>query len=265
MSGVFGERALLGQANGPDVELVVSGSELYATYETVDGFPAIYDDALGLFCLRARGRRHAIESTARAGHRAAAGRLSLHAREADAVRAEKIRGARRAWSGERPIQRERSDRMSAIFGEILTFGQPNGPDVALRVFGDEHYARYENLERLHGRLRRRARTVLLRAAGGRRVPLDRRARWTRRRRPDWRATCRNRRRSSRPRPTRGGRRRAAVAGAARRRGRGAHVRPEPGAARRARPVDRRGQGADHPRQLPGRRPAPSRAPTSTRC
>ena len=34
--------------------------------------------------------------------------------------------------------------MSAIFGEVLTFGQENGPDVRLRVFGDEHYARYEN-------------------------------------------------------------------------------------------------------------------------
>jgi len=36
--------------------------------------------------------------------------------------------------------------MSAIFGEILTFGQGNGPEIALRVFGDEHYARYENLD-----------------------------------------------------------------------------------------------------------------------
>ena len=35
--------------------------------------------------------------------------------------------------------------MSAIFGEILTFGQQNGPEVQLRVFGDEHYARYEEL------------------------------------------------------------------------------------------------------------------------
>ena len=34
--------------------------------------------------------------------------------------------------------------MSAIFGELLTFGQENGPDIRLRVFGDEHYARYEN-------------------------------------------------------------------------------------------------------------------------
>jgi M6 family metalloprotease-like protein len=36
--------------------------------------------------------------------------------------------------------------MSAIFGEVLTFGQQNGPEVRLRVFGDEHYARYEDLE-----------------------------------------------------------------------------------------------------------------------
>ena len=35
--------------------------------------------------------------------------------------------------------------MSAIFGEILTFGQENGPDISLKVFGDEHYARYEDL------------------------------------------------------------------------------------------------------------------------
>lgn len=34
--------------------------------------------------------------------------------------------------------------MSAIFGEILTFGQPKGPDISLKVFGDEHYARYED-------------------------------------------------------------------------------------------------------------------------
>src|SRR5262245_38134210 len=35
--------------------------------------------------------------------------------------------------------------MSAIFGEVLTFGQAKGPEIALKVFGDEHYARYEDL------------------------------------------------------------------------------------------------------------------------
>ena len=36
--------------------------------------------------------------------------------------------------------------MSAIFGESLIFGQHNGPDIELRVFGDEFYARYETLQ-----------------------------------------------------------------------------------------------------------------------
>ena len=36
--------------------------------------------------------------------------------------------------------------MSAIFGETLSFGQKNGPDVQLVAFGDEHYARYENAD-----------------------------------------------------------------------------------------------------------------------
>ena len=33
--------------------------------------------------------------------------------------------------------------MAAIFGELLTFPQEKGPEVRLRVFGDEFYARYE--------------------------------------------------------------------------------------------------------------------------
>jgi M6 family metalloprotease-like protein len=36
--------------------------------------------------------------------------------------------------------------MTAIFGEILRFGQANGPEISLKVFGDEHYARYEDLQ-----------------------------------------------------------------------------------------------------------------------
>jgi M6 family metalloprotease-like protein len=36
--------------------------------------------------------------------------------------------------------------VSAIFGETLTFPQPDGPQVRLRVFGDEFYARYEVCE-----------------------------------------------------------------------------------------------------------------------
>ena len=36
--------------------------------------------------------------------------------------------------------------MSAIFGELMSFDQENGPEIELRVFGDEFYARYETEE-----------------------------------------------------------------------------------------------------------------------
>jgi hypothetical protein len=36
--------------------------------------------------------------------------------------------------------------MSDIFGELLNFPQEKGPEVRLRVFGDEHYARYEDID-----------------------------------------------------------------------------------------------------------------------
>ena len=36
--------------------------------------------------------------------------------------------------------------MTAIRGERLSFGQRNGPEVELVVFGDEFYARYETLD-----------------------------------------------------------------------------------------------------------------------
>ena len=62
MSAMFGEKVPVGQANGPDVELIVRGTELYATYQTPDGYPAVYDDVLGLFCY-ARLADGAFQST----------------------------------------------------------------------------------------------------------------------------------------------------------------------------------------------------------
>ena len=82
----------MGQANGPDVDLVVRGTELYATYETPEGFPAIYDDALGLFCYarivdgRFHNDRHSRDV-------AAADDVKRHATESDDVRMQKNPGA----------------------------------------------------------------------------------------------------------------------------------------------------------------------------
>jgi len=87
--GAFGERASLGQANGPDVELIVTGSELYATYETLDGFPVVYNDALGLFCY-ARLVEGKFESTDVPVSQPPPAGVERHARESDAVRQQKI-------------------------------------------------------------------------------------------------------------------------------------------------------------------------------
>lgn len=50
MTGMFGKKAGLSQANGPEIELIVTGTQHRATYETLDGMPAIYDPEAGLYC-----------------------------------------------------------------------------------------------------------------------------------------------------------------------------------------------------------------------
>ena len=89
MSGVVGMRASLGQANGPDVELIVTGTPEYAIYETLDGAPAIYDEQLGLFCY-ARVAAGEYQSTAVPITEPMPAGVVLHARESDEVRARKI-------------------------------------------------------------------------------------------------------------------------------------------------------------------------------
>ena len=49
MGALYGQRVTVGQARGPDVELVVYGDEFYARYETPDGFPVVYDAQQGQF------------------------------------------------------------------------------------------------------------------------------------------------------------------------------------------------------------------------
>ena len=74
------------------MELVVTGTELYATYETPDGYPAVYDDRAGLFCF-ARVVDGQFDSTGVPVNRSR--RLSTSSgmrRESDAVRSRKIAG-----------------------------------------------------------------------------------------------------------------------------------------------------------------------------
>ena len=63
MSPAFRQEASMGQGKRPDEELIVSGAGGHGTCETIDGFPAIYDEFLGRFCY-ARMVRGVYESTA---------------------------------------------------------------------------------------------------------------------------------------------------------------------------------------------------------
>ena len=89
MSGVIGQKARLGQGRGPEVELIVSGTPTYATYETLDGFPAIYDENRELFCY-ARIVDGAYESTGVPVTDPPPPGVELHAKESTEVRAAKI-------------------------------------------------------------------------------------------------------------------------------------------------------------------------------
>ena len=89
MSGIINQKARLGQENGPEVELIVSGTQLYATYETLDGFPAVYDNERGLFCY-ARLTDGRYVSTGVPVTSAAPPGVERHAKESDAVRQARI-------------------------------------------------------------------------------------------------------------------------------------------------------------------------------
>jgi hypothetical protein len=89
MSGIMGQKVNLGQEKGPDVELIVSGTALYATYETLDGFPTIYDEDLGLFCY-ARVVAGRYESTGVPITSPPPPAVNQHEQESEEVRAAKI-------------------------------------------------------------------------------------------------------------------------------------------------------------------------------
>lgn len=89
MTGLSNQRVTLAQGDGSEVELVVTGTALYATYETLDGYPAVYDDDLESFCfaLVVDGRYATTGIPVSAPPPPDAQR---HAKESDVVRADRI-------------------------------------------------------------------------------------------------------------------------------------------------------------------------------
>jgi hypothetical protein len=90
MSGVQGLRTTLAQRDAPDVELIVSGTHTYATYQTLDGYPAVYDEARGLF-FYARLEDGGLISTGVPVTDPPPAGMQKDARESEVVRAEKIK------------------------------------------------------------------------------------------------------------------------------------------------------------------------------
>ena len=104
MVGVNASKVCLGQANGLDVELFVTGTELYATYETVGGYPAVYDEPKGLFCY-AKIANGQYELTGVPVTEAPPAGVERHARESNDVRARKIEERRAQLESRRPTGR----------------------------------------------------------------------------------------------------------------------------------------------------------------
>ncbi len=94
MSSIRGERVALGQSNGREIELVVSGNEDYARYETPAGYAVIYDDA-GVF-VYARLVNGRFTSTGVPADQPPPAGLALHEEESPEVRIERSQARRSA-------------------------------------------------------------------------------------------------------------------------------------------------------------------------
>ena len=92
MTAIHGETLSFGQRNGPDIQLVVFGDELYARYESPSGYSAVYDEDRGLFCYARLVDGAFVSSGAPVTEAPPPGAL-LHGHESDAVRQAKSAAA----------------------------------------------------------------------------------------------------------------------------------------------------------------------------
>lgn len=89
MSGNSGFVETFPQAKGPDVQLRVFGDEYYARYETLDGYAAIYDDMLGLYCYALLDGGEYVSSAVSIS-RPPPAKLERHLKESEGVRSAKL-------------------------------------------------------------------------------------------------------------------------------------------------------------------------------
>ena len=132
MSAIFGETLTFSQPNGGDVKLKVFGDELYSRYEDINGFSAIFDPGLGLFCY-ARLAAGSFRSTGVALDRPPPAGLVRHLQEsAEAIHAKtesrRIRRTATAhpgFAGEE-IVRTIGPNQGLLAGRVLSVGAVKG-------------------------------------------------------------------------------------------------------------------------------------------
>ena len=112
MGAIFDEYLVFRQEQGPDVELVVSGDEFYARYETTDGFTVVYDLDLGLYCYADLEDGHFVSTGTPLSKRPPVG-LRRHLKESPEVRNAKFQ---QRYNTLRPPEPVAAHHMLRTFG-----------------------------------------------------------------------------------------------------------------------------------------------------
>jgi hypothetical protein len=131
MSAIFGEALTFGQSKGPEIVLKVFGDEHYARYEDVNGYSAVYDDQLGVFCY-SRLSAGSFRSTGIPLSQPAPAGLVRHLQESQetiAARAEARKLRRSAMAGgrgEAEVVRTVGPNQGLLEGRVLSQGVVKG-------------------------------------------------------------------------------------------------------------------------------------------
>lgn len=171
MSAVFGERLILGQQEGPNLELVVFGDEFYSRYETLSGYTVVYDLRRGYYCFAAVENGHFVSTGASVSKPVPLG-IRRHLKEDASVRLEKFRRrydllrpglTRRLASGERELTRGLNQGL--LGGRQVADGNVKGLTIIIEfqnlyaqisndevsaLLNDDNYAQHGNFCSVNG-------------------------------------------------------------------------------------------------------------------
>jgi M6 family metalloprotease-like protein len=118
MSAIFGETLRFSQRDGDDLPLVVQGDEMYARYETVDGYTVVYDEEVGAYCYAEIDGPHFRSSGRRADRATPPGGLPRHLHEGAEVRNGRV--------ADRHRDMVPPDQVAGSRERMLTFGPSGG-------------------------------------------------------------------------------------------------------------------------------------------